>query len=488
MRKFFKTTNLLFLFVTLCCFLLLSGLSAQAADYYVSPTGDDSANGGVDDPWKTVSNALTVVAQGDTIKLYPGTYDMSKESGGYIKVRYVSNLTITAVDPQDRPILISPSTTEYVIRVYSTSPYTTISHLVLDNSVRTSGWHVNIWVDEADFVTVDNCELKNGYTGVGGQLVKGLTVRNCVAYNMGSSGKTPETGNGGGFFLIGGNTSTNWDEKILIENNEVYNCGGDGFFTNSNFSSREIYNYIEVRNNNFHHNEEDGIDLKDANNMLIHDNELHDNWADGIVTHGEIPSTSVEFYNNKVYNNGWWGVQISANCEGWKIFNNLIYNNASDLTYDYYYTSGISNETDGNIIAHNVFYNNGTTDGIKKHGGITGTGTIVNNVFYNNPGEFGNIQESVTGDIYNNFVYPDSLGQTGTDAIISSDPGFKDAANGKFTLEETSVLRDAAVDIGITFDHDNLTRPYLDSSIDIGPFEYTPIPKATLQGIKLQKF
>jgi hypothetical protein len=64
--------------VTSCALLTLgSGLAAQIT-YYVDDTlpGDDGNNGGSGDPWKTITWAVTQVADGDTIIVRPGTYDV----------------------------------------------------------------------------------------------------------------------------------------------------------------------------------------------------------------------------------------------------------------------------------------------------------------------------------------------------------------------------------------------------------------------------
>ncbi|MBK8047638.1 MAG: hypothetical protein IPK16_11240 [Anaerolineales bacterium] len=55
--------------------LSLSVISAQAATYYVSPTGKDTANGtSTSTPWATFDRAWQTVAPGDTLILMDGTY------------------------------------------------------------------------------------------------------------------------------------------------------------------------------------------------------------------------------------------------------------------------------------------------------------------------------------------------------------------------------------------------------------------------------
>ena len=56
-------------------FLLFSGFTAlPGATYYISPTGSDSSPGTLSQPWATYSNAVQVVAAGDTVLVQPGIY------------------------------------------------------------------------------------------------------------------------------------------------------------------------------------------------------------------------------------------------------------------------------------------------------------------------------------------------------------------------------------------------------------------------------
>ena len=51
------------------CIAVLCLSSLSAAEYYVSPTGDNGDTGGSGDPWRTIAYALSQVGSGDTINL-----------------------------------------------------------------------------------------------------------------------------------------------------------------------------------------------------------------------------------------------------------------------------------------------------------------------------------------------------------------------------------------------------------------------------------
>jgi hypothetical protein len=55
-------------------FVCLAPASAQAATYYLSPSGSDAANGSAASPWKTIKKANTTAASGDIIILKNGVY------------------------------------------------------------------------------------------------------------------------------------------------------------------------------------------------------------------------------------------------------------------------------------------------------------------------------------------------------------------------------------------------------------------------------
>ncbi|MBS1716455.1 MAG: right-handed parallel beta-helix repeat-containing protein [Armatimonadetes bacterium] len=74
-----------------CCFIA-TGI-AQAANWYVSPTGNDSNLGTSGSPFKSIQKGVTVAGSGDTIFLLPGTYSGSDNRGITIAT---SNLTIAS--------------------------------------------------------------------------------------------------------------------------------------------------------------------------------------------------------------------------------------------------------------------------------------------------------------------------------------------------------------------------------------------------------
>ncbi|TPV58537.1 hypothetical protein FJ444_10945 [Aestuariibacter sp. GS-14] len=110
-------------FTTLCVLSSVS-LLAEAADYYVSPTGNDSNSGSIDSPLETLMRAQDLADAGDTVYIRGGTYyldndDISRtdSSRAYVNeikengIRYIAYngetpiFDFTGVKPVDRRVV-----------------------------------------------------------------------------------------------------------------------------------------------------------------------------------------------------------------------------------------------------------------------------------------------------------------------------------------------------------------------------------------------
>ena len=139
--------------------LLLPGFSMLwGATYYISPTGSDSNPGSLSQPWATYSNAVNVVAAGDTVLVQPGVYHATNNvnSQNYGGVCY-----FTTAGTASLPIIFranGPVTNLFMFWVagqyYSFDGFTWdgADHIVSDCVVLDYG---------SDFTTVTNCTFQN---------------------------------------------------------------------------------------------------------------------------------------------------------------------------------------------------------------------------------------------------------------------------------------------------------------------------------------
>jgi hypothetical protein len=67
----------LFFFVILFCLSFIFTKTAQAVTYYIATTGNDTNQGTISAPFRTVQKGINSAADGDTVYINSGTYDMA---------------------------------------------------------------------------------------------------------------------------------------------------------------------------------------------------------------------------------------------------------------------------------------------------------------------------------------------------------------------------------------------------------------------------
>src|SRR6516162_8940302 len=77
---------------------LMAEPAASRVNFYVSPSGDDQANGSAAHPWKTLEKAAAMAAPGVAVHVAPGDYwlgdaELKTETSGTAtaRIRYVSD-------------------------------------------------------------------------------------------------------------------------------------------------------------------------------------------------------------------------------------------------------------------------------------------------------------------------------------------------------------------------------------------------------------
>ena len=88
---------------------LMVAFAAQARQYYLSPTGNDSNNGSSNSPFKTLNKVWTVVNAGDTVYLKGGTYQWNSAQYLSGKNGTANNLIKIWNYPGELPILTNAS-------------------------------------------------------------------------------------------------------------------------------------------------------------------------------------------------------------------------------------------------------------------------------------------------------------------------------------------------------------------------------------------
>ncbi len=211
--------------LSLIVLLLIATTLCFAQNYYVSPTGNDAANGSQATPWKTVRNAvLTVTSPGSTINILPGTYTESSST-----INLAVGVNLKGADPATTIIKTTMSGQWSTFLNLESNTLTngnqTISGITFDGSyvseTNYKTWF-GIWITLRNNVVFDNCVIQNFYqrgvimNGNGhneepkdpGVYATGFKFINCKMLNCGGN-----DGNTYGQLNIGGT------KDALIQNN-----------------------------------------------------------------------------------------------------------------------------------------------------------------------------------------------------------------------------------------------------------------------------
>lgn len=283
-----------------------------ADNFFVSPTGNDSAAGTAAAPWRTLQKAATTVDAGDVVTVRAGTY--------------------VGFDLRTDGTAAAPIT-------FTAEPGVTINQ----RNARTPD---GINLEGADYIVIEGFAV-NGIARAGIRSVTNhhVTIRN---------NSTDQNGVWGIF--------TGFSDDLLIENNTTTRSGDEHGIYVSNSGDRPV-----IRGNTIWGNHANGIHLNGdesaggdgiISGALIEDNIIYENGAGGgSGINGDGLQDSI-IRNNLLYDNHASGIslyQIDA-AEGAK--NNLVVNNTIVMASNARWALNIKNASTGNRVFNNILYNN----------------------------------------------------------------------------------------------------------------------------------
>jgi parallel beta-helix repeat protein len=291
------------------------------ATFYVATTGSDSAAGGSANPWRTLQYAADRVAAGDTVIVRSGTY---------------SGFTLYTDGTAANRI------------VFDADPGVTINA----RSSTTAASHGAINLEGADYVTVDGFNVVMATTGsvnsnirsVGntGAIIRNNTIDNAKVWGIltgfsenvlienNTISDTQEqhgiyVGNSADNPIIRGNTVTN-SRLCGIQINSDRFAGGDGIITGALVEGNTLLN-----NANFGGA---SVNFDGVQNSVLRNNVIYGS-RNGIALYKTDGAEGAK--NNKILGNtivfpanvGFWAVSIVGGSTGTKLFNNVLYRQAS---------------------------------------------------------------------------------------------------------------------------------------------------------------
>jgi hypothetical protein len=423
--------------------LFFVGLTASAATYYVSTTGNDGAAGTIGAPWLTWQKGFETVVAGDTLYIRGGTYASAGTLRGadYVAA-YVNNHDGTAVNP----IVVLNYTGE--------TPILDCATMSADAA------HYGIVLINCSYWYVKGLEVKNVPQHATGNWAQGIailystniTLERCVSHHNGGVGI-------GSAFATDAILFLNCDS---YSNADPYTTGGSGAYGDADgFGMEEtaVGTSVTVTGCRSWSNSDDGFDCWDSDGYVTIDScwSWHNGYReDGVTTGGDgngikLGRTSIDisttfartvtncvtflnrysgfgtnnalckmyFYNSTSWDNGYVGFQITGPDIGY-IFRNLI---SFDNLYNFNVIKPV-NAIISNITYHNTWMPTGPT--------------------------------ATTLD----FVSTDSTGVSGTRQSNGTLPVLD-----FMKLKQYSGLVDVGMYVGI---------PFVGDAPDLGAFEYNP--------------
>jgi len=369
MKVYIKTIYFLILVASLCgC-----STSSEAAEWYVSPVGNDLNKGEKNTPLKTVTKALEYALPGDTIFLREGAYHefvvptRSGKSGKVITIKsypgetakidgtdlklegwsalvqlrdiqyltledlHICNAENTSPNSDPEGILINGKSSDITIRnckIYNIKSVCLDSHgkgdwrsahaiLVLGNNNETPIRNL----------TIEQCEIFDMHTGTSESLtiagnVDGFVVQDCKVHDVENIGIIVA---GGDNLNPAGDIMVNYARNGVVRRNKVYRCTHQYTpeFWEGICNNPAAYGAI-------------GIYVCGGANTVIEQNEVWEcDRAIGLVSESnELSTKKCIVRNNFVYNNYRTGIYMgdyigytNGGTSGCYIVNNTLYNN-----------------------------------------------------------------------------------------------------------------------------------------------------------------
>src|SRR4051794_9642517 len=305
------TNRIIFAALAACC----TPACADAAQFYVSPTGSDSAAGTSAAPWKTLQKAANVVNAGDRVTVRAGNYvgfDLTRSGTAAAPIEFDA----------DPGVLINQrnATTPDGINLEDAS------HVIIDGfsvngmpraGVRTVGVDGN---EFASFVTIRKVTSTNNQEwGILTGFVDDLLIEKNV-----TSGSIDQHGiyvsNSGDRPVIRNNISFNNHDNGIHMNGDA-SLGGDGIISGAVVSGNIIYNNGTGGGS--------GINMDGVQNSRIKNNLLYGNHASGISLYqidGGGSSKNNVVVNNTIYeaNDARWALNIQDGSTGNTLLNNIM--------------------------------------------------------------------------------------------------------------------------------------------------------------------
>lgn len=428
-------------------FALVSA-SAQAAERFVSTSGNDANAGTLAAPFRTISKAASVAQPGDVIQVRGGVYNAAVSISS--KGTAASRITFQSY-PGETAVIDGTglSSTTILVNLYKTE-----------------------YVDFANF------EVRNApYLAVNARNSKSTRVAGNTIHHAWRNGIYF------GSDVMGGTTD------VLIENNTLHDnvLENTAHATSGGWAGTLVVSKATggtIRGNRIYNNDGEAIIGALSNNLVISGNETFDNFSQGVyldnarfctVDGNLIYSTG----NTRYYRDGYPGQGIAVANETYTDSNpssdNTIVNNIVIGTrWGFYYGSfenggGLKNT----VVANNTFHK--TAQEILRIATDTHANSVIENNIFHTGGGAGTTVGGGGVTFRNNNWYGVNAGAAAGSGDVVGNPNFARAggyAGNDYRLTAGSAAVAAAADISTLLNHDYFGTPRA-VPFDIGAHQYS---------------
>lgn len=400
---------------------LLGPSRLWATTYYVAPSGNDAAPGSMSAPWATLQRAADSVGGGDTVVVLPGSY-----AGFYLDTSGSPGAEITFSAQQGVLVTEENAKTPDGINLEGAS------HVVVEGFTVSGMERAGLRAVLGERVTFRNNQARdNGRWGILTGFVDDLLIE-----GNRTSGSVIEHGiyvsNSGDRPIIRRNIV--WDNsRNGIHMNGDAEQGGDGIISNAVVEANTIYS-----NGN---DGGSGINCDGVQDSLIVNNLIYDSRASGISLYridGGGPSSGNSVINNTVVvaSSGRWALNIQNDSGGNKVFNNIFFNLHASRGAISLCGPGC---TAGFVSDHNVTVDRFTAD---------------------------------DSSVLSIAAWRTATGQDANTIVCDASAVFVNLGMNDYRVSEASAARDVGTSLNAPLvDHDGNARPE-GVGIDVGAFEY----------------
>lgn len=283
--------------------------TATASTYHVATTGNDTANGSVAAPWKTIQRAANAVSAGDTVVIHAGTY-----TGFLVDTSGTQAAPITFSGDGVVNINGAATTDRDAVHIDGAS------WIVVEGLIVTGATRAGISAENCDHVTVrKNTIAQNGRWGVFSSFCDDLVVEDNDVSRSGTEH---------------GVYASNSADRPIIRRNKIWGNGMCGVHMNGdiNYGGDGVISGAIVEANIITNNGALGgsaINGDGITNATIRNNVLDGNHASGVSLYridGGAPSTGNLVINNtiRMASDARWAINIQNGSTGNTLRNNIL--------------------------------------------------------------------------------------------------------------------------------------------------------------------